>query len=340
MAIPHAANGYHVIDRVESDPIGYTLLLAAVLHISLILGIGFIPDDKDAVDKRQQSLKVVLVNPREAERAKPEEPDLLAQTSNQGSGETDMTAPADRPIDQAPAQQESAPSAVETMSLPLPALPETRQEPGFVPEPVTPTSPPPTPPTALATPTSTSPRDTRPHPTVKPEPKPVVKPKPKPSPPAAEPPKRRISVAQLLASRSDEIARLTSELERKSAAYAKRTKRKAISASTTEYKYATYMEAWRRKVERIGNLNYPDEARQKKLYGNLLLHVAIRADGSVERVRILKSSGHKLLDDAAARIVRMAAPYSPFPPDIHRDVDVLDITRTWQFLNSNRLGWQ
>ncbi len=340
MATLQAAIGYHVMDRVESDPIAYTLLLAATLHIALILGIGFIPEDKEPVDKRRQSLNIVLVNPREPERPKPEEQDLLAQTSNQGSGETDMTAPADRPIDKATAQKESAPATVETMALPLPALPETRQEPVLTPKPVTPTSPPPIPPTVLATPTSTSPHDIRPHPTVKPKPKPVTKPKPKPSPPAAEPPKRRISAAQLLASRSDEIARLTSELERKSAAYAKRTKRKAISASTTEYKYATYMEAWRRKVERIGNLNYPDEAQRKKLYGNLLLHVAIRADGSVERVRILKSSGHKLLDDAAARIVRMAAPYSPFPPDIHRHVDVLDITRTWRFLNSNRLGWK
>jgi protein TonB len=100
------------------------------------------------------------------------------------------------------------------------------------------------------------------------------------------------------------------------------------------------MEAWRRKVENIGNLNYPEEARRKKLYGNLLLHVAVRSDGSVERVRLLKSSGHKLLDDAAINIVKLAAPYAPFPPDIRKEVDVLDITRTWQFLNSNRLGWQ
>ena len=147
------------------------------------------------------------------------------------------------------------------------------------------------------------------------------------------------TAAQLFASRGEEIARLTAELERKGSAYAKRPRRKAISASTTEYKYAAYLDAWRRKVESIGNLNYPDEARRKRLYGDLVLHVAVRSDGSVERIRLLHSSGHKLLDDAAKGIVRLAAPFAPFPPDILEETDILDITRTWQFLSSNRLGW-
>ncbi|MBA1330730.1 energy transducer TonB, partial [Candidatus Endoriftia persephone str. Guaymas] len=94
----------------------------------------------------------------------------------------------------------------------------------------------------------------------------------------------------------------------------------------------------RRKVERIGNLNYPDAAKRQQLYGNLVLHVAVRADGTIEKVRVLHSSGHKILDDAAIRIVRLAAPYSPFPSNIREEIDVLDITRTWQFLRSNRLG--
>ena len=90
-------------------------------------------------------------------------------------------------------------------------------------------------------------------------------------------------------------------------------------------------------MERIGNLNYPDEAKRQRLYGNLILHVAVKKDGSVEQVRVLHSSGHKLLDDAAIRIVRLAAPYSPFPQEIREETDVLDITRTWQFLRSNTL---
>ncbi len=143
-----------------------------------------------------------------------------------------------------------------------------------------------------------------------------------------------------MASRSDEIIRLNQELERKSAAYANRPRRKAISASTAEYKYAAYLNAWRRKVERIGNLNYPDEARRKKLYGNLVLHVAVQADGSIANIRILHSSGETVLDEAAIRIVQLSAPFAPFPRDIRAETDVLDITRTWQFLSSNRLGWK
>ncbi|MES9861980.1 MAG: energy transducer TonB [Candidatus Thiodiazotropha sp. LLP2] len=148
----------------------------------------------------------------------------------------------------------------------------------------------------------------------------------------------RPSARQLLASKNMEIARLTAELERKSEAYAKLPKRKAISASTKEYKYASYLDAWRRKVERIGNLNYPDQAKRDSLYGNLVLHVAVKADGSVEQIRVLHSSGHKILDDAAVRIVRLAAPYSPFPNEIRKETDILDITRTWQFLRSGRLN--
>jgi protein TonB len=146
-----------------------------------------------------------------------------------------------------------------------------------------------------------------------------------------------LSASQLLTSKDLEIARLTAELERKTQAYAKMPKRKAISASTKEYKYAAYLDAWRRKVERIGNLNYPDQAKRDSLYGNLVLHVAVRADGSVERIRVLHSSGHKILDDAAVRIVRMSAPFSPFPDEIRKETDILDITRTWQFLRSGHL---
>jgi protein TonB len=167
-----------------------------------------------------------------------------------------------------------------------------------------------------------------------PAPEPAIK-----TPPPITP-KRRISAAQLLASRNEEIAHFTTELDRISSAYAKHPRRKAISASTKEHKYAAYLDAWRRKVERIGNLNYPDEARRKKLFGNLILHVAVKADGSVQHIRVLHSSGHKVLDDAAVRIVSLSSPFAPFPPDILREVDVLDITRTWQFLNNNRLGWK
>jgi protein TonB len=143
----------------------------------------------------------------------------------------------------------------------------------------------------------------------------------------------------LLASTQQEIDRLTAELDRHAQAASKHKRRKVLNASTQEYKYASYLEAWRRKVERIGNLNYPDEARRKGIYGSLILHVAVRADGSIEQIRLLRSSGHKVLDDAAIRIVRLAGKdgFAPFPPEIRKEVDVLDITRTWQFRKGNRL---
>lgn len=94
---------------------------------------------------------------------------------------------------------------------------------------------------------------------------------------------------------------------------------------------AYYLAAWRREVERVGNLNYPEAARARKLYGSLRLLVAIAADGSLRDVRVLESSGHAVLDAAALNIVRLAAPYAPLPPAMRRDADVLEIVRTWQF---------
>jgi protein TonB len=167
--------------------------------------------------------------------------------------------------------------------------------------------------------------------------------RPQPAPPAEAPveaparPRKAVSAASLLASTQLEIERLTAEIDLRSRSNSSPARRKAVNASTREYRYASYLEAWRQKVERVGNLNYPDEARRRKLYGDLILHVSVRADGSLERVRVVRSSGFSVLDDAAVRIVKLASPFAAFPPEIAKDTDVLDITRTWQFTSSNRL---
>jgi protein TonB len=96
------------------------------------------------------------------------------------------------------------------------------------------------------------------------------------------------------------------------------------------------MAAWVAKVERVGNLNYPLELKRRGVAGDLLMTVGIRADGSVESIRVQRASGIPELDEAAMRIVRLAAPYAPLPPEIAKDVDVLHITRTWRFSNGNR----
>ena len=132
------------------------------------------------------------------------------------------------------------------------------------------------------------------------------------------------------------MARLAAEIHLRSERYAKRPKRKFVSASTQEWAYASYLRDWVDRVQRVGNLNYPDEARRRQLSGELVISVAIRRDGSVERADIVRSSGTRLLDDAALRIARLAEPYPPLPRT-EEQIDVLHVTRTWQFLPGGTL---
>ncbi len=132
------------------------------------------------------------------------------------------------------------------------------------------------------------------------------------------------------------MARLEGEINKTVDEYSKRPRKRFIGARAEEYRFAQYIEDWRQKVERVGTLNYPDAARGK-LYGSLVLTVSINADGSVGRIDINRSSGHKLLDDAARRIVQMAGPYAAFPPDIRKDTDILEVTRTWYFTQGDSL---
>ena len=140
-----------------------------------------------------------------------------------------------------------------------------------------------------------------------------------------------------LAESARAMARLEGEINKNVDEYNKRPRKKFIGARTEEYRFAQYIENWRQKVERIGTLNYPAAARGK-LYGSLVLTVSIGHDGSLNRVDINRSSGYPVLDDAARRIVRMASPYSPFPPEIRRDTDILEITRTWYFTQGDQVS--
>ena len=130
--------------------------------------------------------------------------------------------------------------------------------------------------------------------------------------------------------------RLQAQIDRQVEAYQKRPRKKFVGASAVEYRFAQYEEDWRQKVERIGTVNYPAAARGK-LYGNLRMTVTLRPDGNVESIELDRSSGLKVLDDAAFRIVRMASPYASFPAEIRRDTDLLVITRTWFFGRGDRL---
>jgi protein TonB len=148
--------------------------------------------------------------------------------------------------------------------------------------------------------------------------------------PAAQPSGRDLADLALAA------MRLQAQIDRQIEQYQKRPRKKFIGASAAEYRFAQYEEDWRVKIERVGTLNYPAEARGK-LYGNLRLTVIIRPDGNVESIELDRSSGLKVLDAAAFKIVRMATPFAAFPPDIRRDTDLLIITRTWFFGQGDKI---
>ena len=130
--------------------------------------------------------------------------------------------------------------------------------------------------------------------------------------------------------------RLQAQIDRQIEEYQKRPRKKFIGANAAEYRFAQYEEDWRVKIERVGTINYPAEARGK-IYGNLRLTVTIRPDGNVESIELDRSSGLKVLDAAAFKIVRMATPFAAFPPDIRRDTDLLVITRTWFFGQGDKI---
>jgi len=158
------------------------------------------------------------------------------------------------------------------------------------------------------------------------------------APPVAEPqqaPQPALS-GRDLATLARAQVRTEAEIARSLEEYNQRPKRKFLGARVAEYRFAQYVEDWRQKVERVGNLNYP-QAAKGRLYGNLVLTVAIQRDGDIERIEINRSSGHAVLDEAALRIVRLAAPFAIFPEAIRRDTDIIEITRTWSFTAADQL---
>lgn len=143
--------------------------------------------------------------------------------------------------------------------------------------------------------------------------------------------------ADSIYSRSLEIASLTAQLDAEKNNKSKRPRKRLVSAAIHRSTDALYLDAWRRKIERIGNLNYPEKAKRENIFGSLSLKVAIKSDGTVNEISILRSSGYKILDDSAIRIVRLAAPFSPLSREMLVDTDILEIVRVWQFQPDNRM---
>lgn len=134
-----------------------------------------------------------------------------------------------------------------------------------------------------------------------------------------------------------EMAQMQARISQQWDEYQKRPKRAFIGANVREYAFARYVEDWIAKVERIGNVNYPEAARRQGIYGSLRLTVSIYSNGHIEAVEVDRSSGSKILDAAAVKIVELAAPYAAFPDDMRQKADILSITRTWTFTRSDQL---
>jgi len=268
-----------------TDRLALTLFIATALHALVILGISFDVFDNTPEDQNTPTLDITVVNPKTTKP--PEDYDYLAETSQEGAGNTeDKVQPQQQSVEQTPppaAAQESTPVDTQVLTTDLSREKVHKTE------------------------------------AAKPE------------------PQTDQTSARELINRSMEMLTLNQQINQTLQAYSKTPKSKFISARTKEFKYASYMRDWVAKVERVGELNYPDAARRQNLSGKLIVQVAVYPDGSVREITIRKPSGHKILDDAAVRIVKLAAPFAPFPDSIKKETQVLYITRTWVFTSGNRL---
>ncbi len=276
----------------ESSRLGATLVLSALVHAMLVLGIGFAAEDAAPM---VPTLDVILSQTRT--ELTPAQADFLAQANNQEGGEHDRS---------------TRPTAPQAGPLPQP-------EDGLAPRPLRAQTPAPSPRPDARVISSIRAEETVP----------TAQPTPDVAPAPLPPGQEKIA-------RDIEMARLAAEIQLRSQQYAKRPKRKFVSASTKEYAWAQYLRGWVDRVERVGNLNYPDEARRRRIGGLVVISVGVRRDGSVESTRIIQSSNIPMLDNAAIRIVQLSAPFEPLPKT-REDPDVLHVTRTWQFLPGGEL---
>ncbi len=280
--------------------------VSMVLHAFFLLGTYFKVPDPAQFKSNRSGLDVVLVNSKSAE--KPRDAKVLAQANVDGGGNTDENRRAKSPLptmeDKITELEEAVAKMAQQAQLPLNQSPKILTAPE----------------NSLRTEKSVT----------------VSEPEPIEPVTSFTSPLHNPLINQVL-QRTRQIAHLEAQISKDFQAYQQRPKRKFVGASAAEYKFAGYVEDWRQRIEDVGNENYPEAARQNKLYGSLLITVAVRLDGSLENVEIIRSSGSKILDAAAIRIVELSAPYSPFPLELRKDADVLHITRTWTFTKSDEL---
>lgn len=282
-------------DVTPGDRLSFAVFLVAAVHATLILGVTFAADK--SLPDHLKSLEVTLA--RHWQEDKPDEADFLAQANQRGSGELK-----ERRETTTTETSEFDDNSIRKVSVQPATVPPPQDQPKSQFQAVT---------TAMTSEQKLN-EET----------------------PVPETPKELVPELQnRYVELSRQIATLQARLAAERQLYAKRPRiRRLTSVSARRTVDAYYLQSWRRKVETLGNLNYPQEARRRQLYGSLRLLVAIMPDGSLKEVKVLDSSGHPILDDAAVRIVRLAAPFTPFPDEMRREVDVLEIIRTWQFRNN------
>ncbi|MCG8315518.1 MAG: energy transducer TonB [Pseudomonadales bacterium] len=281
-----------------NDRIMFTTFLAAVLHAILILGIGW-----TYIEHKQASPSLEITLAHHKSEQAPDDADFLAQVNQQGSGTLEEKA------------ELSTTELAKFEDNLVRKIDPIQQAASQKPKEVTPTK-------LIA---STAPSSN----------KTVLK-----SPDEIDPNAEMAKESKLsLLQRSLEIASLEARLKEKRQAHAKRPRKRQLTAANAKAVVdAYYLNNWRERVERIGNQFYPQEARKQKLYGSLRMMVAVSADGKVQEIRILRSSGYSVLDQAAMQIVRRASPFAPFPKEIAKDTDILEIIRTWRFEKGDRLS--
>ena len=282
----------------QSDRMSLTIFFALAIHAILILGISF--DLMDSNDDIITTMEITLVHQRSTEA--PEEADYLAQANQLGGGTQ---------------QSKSRPSSPFSNPLPIP-------EKGFAPNSRRAMTPPHFKEAQKQTEIMSVDQSNQR----------INNQQFKEETPVST---KSLTAAQLF-ERSQQIAKLSAEINKLKEAYQQTPKHTWVhGANAKKYRFASYMDAWRAKVERIGNLNYPQLVTRNKITGSLLLDVAINPDGSIHSARITRSSGYPELDQAALRIVNMAAPFPPLTKDILKDTDVLHIPRVWRFQQGSRL---
>lgn len=153
--------------------------------------------------------------------------------------------------------------------------------------------------------------------------------------PAPQSPSARVLVARLL-TQGDDALMPTDDPVQLPLATSPAPREAFVAVNARASRYAEYLDAWRRKVEHIGNLNFPSQIRTEHLSGSLALEVALNADGNIRDLILRQPSRYPLLDQSAIQIVKMAAPFAPFPPSFRKDTDVLRFVYVWRF-NSGRL---